>query len=320
MQQRLAILDDYQDVAHGFADWPSLQQSGVSTSVFREPFKSEDALAAALAGFQIVVAMRERTPFPRSVLERLPGLKLLVTTGMANAAIDVAAADELGITVSGTPGSPTAAPELTWALLLALARNLPAEENSLRAGTWQTSVGMELSGKTLGVVGLGKIGRRIAAFGQAFGMEVLAWSENLTEESATEVGARKVSKEDLFGNSDVATLHLRLSPRSEGTVGERELRLLGPEGLLVNTSRGPLVEQDALVRALNEGWIRGAALDVFDSEPIQPAHPLLSTPNTVLSPHLGYVTQESYQQFYGGAFEDVKAWLKGSPVRVITAP
>ena len=319
MQQRLAILDDYQDVAHGFADWSALQESGVSTSVFREPFQSEDALAAALADFQIVVAMRERTPFPRSVLERLPGLKLLVTTGMANAAIDVAAAADLGILVCGPPGSPAAAPELTWALLLALARNLPAEEKSLRAGNWQTSVGMELSGKTLGVVGLGKIGRRIAAFGQAFGMEVLAWSENLTEEAAVGAGARRVSKEDLFRNSDVATLHLRLSHRSQGTVGERELRLLGPEGLLVNTSRGPLVEQDALVRALNEGWIRGAALDVFDSEPVPPAHPLLSTPNTVLSPHLGYVTQESYRQFYGGAFEDVKGWLEGSPVRVITA-
>jgi phosphoglycerate dehydrogenase-like enzyme len=319
MQQRLAILDDYQDVAHGFADWASLETAGVTTSVFREPFQSEDALAAALAGVQIVVAMRERTPFPRSVLERLPGLKLLVTTGMANAAIDVAAAEELGITVCGTSGSPTAAPELTWGLLLALARHLPAEENSLRAGTWQTSVGVELSGKTLGVVGLGKIGRRIAAYGQAFGMDVLAWSQNLTEEAAAEAGVEKVSKEDLFRNSDVVTLHLRLSPRSEGIVGERELRLLGPEGLLVNTSRGPLVEQDALVRALNEGWIRGAALDVFDAEPIQPAHPLLSTPNTVLSPHLGYVTQESYRQFYGGAFEDVKAWLEGSPVRVLTA-
>lgn len=317
MQQRLAILDDYQDVAHGFADWASLQ--GVSTSVFREPFQSEDALAAALADVRIVVAMRERTPFPRSVLERLPGLKLLVTTGMANAAIDVAAAQELGITVCGTPGSPTAAPELTWGLLLALARHLPTEENSLRAGTWQTTVGMELAGKTLGVVGLGKIGRRIAAYGQAFGMDVLAWSQNLTGEAAAEVGALKVSKEDLFRNSDVVTLHLRLSPRSEGIVGERELRQLGPEGLLVNTSRGPLVEQDALVRALNEGWIRGAALDVFDTEPIPAAHPLLSTPNTVLSPHLGYVTQESYRQFYGGAFEDVKAWLEGSPVRVITA-
>ncbi|MDP9997100.1 MULTISPECIES: D-2-hydroxyacid dehydrogenase family protein [Pseudarthrobacter] len=317
MQHRLAILDDYQDVAHGFADWASLK--GVSTSVFREPFQSEDALAAALADVQIVVAMRERTPFPRSVLERLPGLKLLVTTGMANAVIDVAAAEEFGITVCGTPGSPTAAPELTWGLLLALARHLPAEENSLRAGTWQTTVGVELSGKTLGVVGLGKIGRRIAGYGQAFGMDVLAWSQNLTDEDAAEAGVQRVSKEDLFRNSDVVTLHLRLSPRSEGIVGERELRQLGPEGLLVNTARGPLVEQDALVRALNEGWIRGAALDVFDTEPIPPAHPLLSTPNTVLSPHLGYVTEESYRQFYGGAFEDVKAWLEGSPVRVIAA-
>lgn len=318
MQQRLAILDDYQDVAHGFADWASLERAGVPVAVFREPFQSEDALVAALANVQIVIAMRERTPFPRTVLERLPGLKLLVTTGMANAAIDVAAAAELGITVCGTPGSPTAAPELTWALLLALARNLPAEENSLRAGTWQTSVGMELSGKTLGIVGLGRTGRRIAAYGQAFGMDVLAWSQNLTEESAAEAGARRVSKEDLFGNSDVATLHLRLSPRSEGIVGEEELRLLGPEGILVNTSRGPLVEQDALVRALNEGWIRGAALDVFDQEPLPAGHPLLSAPNTVLTPHLGYVTRESYRQFYGGAFEDVTAWLAGTPVRVIT--
>lgn len=317
MQQRLAILDDYQDVAHGFADWASLEQAGVSTSVFREPFHSEDALAAALAGVQIVVAMRERTPFPRSVLERLPGLKLLVTTGMANAAIDVAAATELGITVCGTPGSPSAAPELTWALLLAIARNLPAEENSLRAGTWQTSVGMELSGKTLGIVGLGKIGRRVATYGQAFGMEVLAWSQNLTDQAATEAGVLKVSKEDLFRNSDVATLHLRLSPRTEGVVGEQELRLLGPEGIMVNTSRGTLVNQDSLVRALNEGWIRGAALDVFDQEPLSAGHPLLSTPNTVLSPHLGYVTAESYEQFYGGAFEDVSAWLAGAPVRVI---
>jgi len=180
-------------------------------------------------------------------------------------------------------------------------------------------VGFELAGKTLGVVGLGKIGRRIAAYGQAFGMEVLAWSQNLTDEAAQEAGVRKVSKEDLFRDSDVATLHLRLSPRSEGIVGEPELRLLGPEGILVNTARGPLVDQDALVRALAEGWIRGAALDVFDQEPLPAAHPLLSAPNTVLSPHLGYVTAESYRQFYGGAFEDVRAWLAGSPVRVITS-
>jgi phosphoglycerate dehydrogenase-like enzyme len=318
MQQRLAILDDYQDVAHGFADWSALEQDGMSVTVFREPFASQDALVAALAGVDVVIAMRERTPFPRSVLERLPGLKLLVTTGMANASIDLPAAAEHGVTVCGTAGSPTAAPELTWALLLAIARNLPAEENSVRAGAWQTTVGFELAGKTLGIVGLGKIGRRIAAYGQAFGMDVLAWSENLTDEAAAESGVRKVSKEELFRNSDVATLHLRLSPRSEGIVGEQELRLLGPEGILVNTARGPLVDQDALVRALTEGWIGGAALDVFDQEPLPAGHPLLAAPNTVLSPHLGYVTRESYRQFYGGAFEDVKAWLAGSPIRVIS--
>ncbi|MEJ1194301.1 D-2-hydroxyacid dehydrogenase family protein [Pseudarthrobacter sp. CCNWLW207] len=318
MQHRLAILDDYQGVAHGFADWAALEQDGVSVTVFREPFTSEDALVAALADVGIVIAMRERTPFPRSVLERLPALKLLVTTGMANASIDVGAAAESGITVCGTAGSPAAAPEMTWALLLAAARHIPAEENSLRAGTWQTTVGFELAGKTLGIVGLGKIGRRIATYGQAFGMEVLAWSQNLTAESASEAGVQLVSKEDLFRNSDVATLHLRLSPRSEGIVGEPELRLLGPEGILVNTARGPLVDQDALVRALAGGWIRGAALDVFDEEPLPAGHPLLSAPNTVLSPHLGYVTAESYRQFYGGAFEDVRAWLAGSPVRVLT--
>jgi phosphoglycerate dehydrogenase-like enzyme len=291
----------------------------VSVTVFREPFTSQEALVAALAGYSIVIAMRERTPFPRPVLEKLPALKLLVTTGMANAAIDVAAAEDHGITVCGTPGSPTAAPELTWALLLAIARNLPAEDNSMRSGAWQSTVGFELAGKTLGIVGLGKIGRKIAAYGQAFGMDVLAWSENLTDEAAADAGVRRVSKDDLFRSSDVATLHLRLSPRSEGTVGERELRLLGPEGVLVNTARGPLVDQDALVRALTEGWIRGAALDVFDQEPLPAAHPILAAPNTVLSPHLGYVTRESYRQFYGGAFEDVNAWLAGSPIRVIPA-
>ncbi|MDQ0870543.1 phosphoglycerate dehydrogenase-like enzyme [Arthrobacter sp. V1I9] len=318
MQHRLAILDDYQDVAHGFADWSSLEPDGVRVTSYREPFASQDALVSALAGVTIIIAMRERTAFPREVLEKLPALQLLVTTGMANASIDVEAAAELGLTVCGTPGSPTAAPELTWALLLALARNIPAEDASLRSGAWQNTVGFELAGKTLGVVGLGKIGRRVAAYGQAFGMEVVAWSENLTDEAAAGAGVRKVSKEELFRTSDVATLHLRLSPRSEGIVGEPELRLLGPDGVLVNTARGPLVDQDALVRALSEGWIAGAALDVFDHEPLPAGHPLLSAPNTVLSPHLGYVTRESYREFYGGALENVKAWLAGSPVRVIS--
>ena len=318
MPHRLAILDDYQDVAHGFADWTALEAEGVTVATFREPFASRDALVSALADSTIVVAMRERTAFPREVFEQLPGLQLLVTTGMANASIDLDAAAEHGVTVCGTPGSPAAAPELTWALLLAIARHLPAEENSLRAGSWQSTVGFELAGKTLGIVGLGKIGRRIAGYGQAFGMDVVAWSQNLTEEAAAEAGVRLVSKEELFRVSDVATLHLRLSPRSENTVGEEELRLLGPEGILVNTARGPLVDQEALIRALTEGWIRGAALDVFDQEPLQAGHPLLAAPNTVLSPHLGYVTRESYRQFYGGAFEDVTAWLAGAPIRTLT--
>ncbi|NUS36681.1 MAG: D-2-hydroxyacid dehydrogenase family protein [Pseudarthrobacter sp.] len=319
MPHRLAILDDYQDVARGFADWTSLEADGVTVTTYREPFTSQDALVSALADTTIVIAMRERTAFPREVFEKLPALQLLVTTGMANASIDVAAAAEHGVTVCGTPGSPAAAPELTWALLLAAARHLPAEENSLRAGTWQSTVGMELAGRTLGVVGLGKIGRRVAGYGQAFGMDVVAWSANLTAEAAAEAGVKLVSKEELFTVADVATLHLRLSERSENTVGEAELRLLGPDGILVNTARGPLVDQEALVKALNEGWIRGAALDVFDQEPLQAGHPLLAAPNTVLSPHLGYVTQESYRQFYGGALEDVTAWLAGSPVRTITA-
>lgn len=316
-QYRLAILDDYQQVSGDYAPWEELLDDGVKVTVFSAPFVSEEQAVAALAPFDIVVAMRERTRFPRHVLEELGNLQLLVTTGMANAAIDMEAAAERGIVVCGTGGSPAAAPELTWTLLLAFARNLVVEENSLRAGGWQTAVGFELEGKTLGIVGLGKIGSRIARYAQAFGMDVLAWSQNLTSEAAEAVGARKVTKEELFRESDVVTLHLRLSERTEGIVGANELRLLGPEGLLVNTARGPLVDEAALVRALEEGWIRGAALDVFDDEPLPAAHALLRSPRTVLSPHIGYVTHESYRHFYGGAFEDVKAWLAGDPVRVL---
>lgn len=315
---RLAILDDYQQVSGDYADWSALGPDGVGVTVFSRPFTSEADAVRSLSGFDIVIAMRERTPFPRAVLAKLPRLKLLVTTGAANAAIDLAAAEEHGVTVCGTGGSPSAAPELTWALLLALARNLTAEENALRSGRWQNTVGSELAGKTLGIVGLGKIGHKVAGYGHAFGMKVLAWSLNLEEETAAAAGVRKVSKDELFRESDVVTLHLRLSPRSEGTVGEAELRLLGPSGMLVNTARGPLVDQPALVRALEEGWIRGAALDVYDQEPLPAGHPLLAAPNTLLTPHLGYVTHESYAQFYGGALEDVKSWLAGVPVRQLT--
>ncbi|MFF1829986.1 D-2-hydroxyacid dehydrogenase family protein [Paenarthrobacter sp. NPDC058040] len=318
-QYRLAILDDYQQVASDYAPWESLLDDGVKVTVFSAPFISEEQAVAALAPFDIIVAMRERTRFPRRVLDGLGNLKLLVTTGMANAAIDLEAASERGIVVCGTGGSPAAAPELTWALLLAFARNLVVEENSLRAGDWQSAVGFELEGKTLGIVGLGKIGSRMARYAQAFGMDVLAWSQNLTAEAASAAGARKVSKEELFRESDVVTLHLRLSDRTRGIVGANELRLLGPEGLLVNTARGPLVDEAALIRALEEGWIRGAALDVFDEEPLPAGHSLLHSPRTVLSPHIGYVTHESYRQFYGGAFEDVKSWVAGTPVRVLNA-
>ena len=277
-------------------------------------------MVASLRDFDIVIAMRERTAFRRNQLAKLTKLKLLVTTGMANESIDVRAAQEQGITVCGTNGSPTAAPELTWALLLAFARSVPLEGRGLREGNWQTTVGFELSGKTLGVLGLGKIGRRIAGYGKAFGMDVMAWSPNLTNQAAAEAGVRKVSKDALFRDADVVSVHVRLSERSRRIVGEDELRLLGPRGVLVNTARGPLVDEAALLRGLNEGWLGGAALDVYDVEPLPADHPLLTAPRAVLTPHLGYVTAESYEQFYGGAFEDVQAWLQGSPVRVLTPP
>ena len=312
---RLAILDDYQNIAQNFAPWHSLADREVDVTVFDHPFASSDDAVSALTGFDVIVAMRERTPFPREVLEELPRLQLLVTTGMANAAIDLAAAEQLGVLVCGTSGSAPAAPEQTWALLLALARDLPAQEKALRSGGWQTSVGFELAGKTLGILGLGKIGKQIARYGQAFGMNVIAWRPNLTEATAMGVGVRSVDKDSLFSESDVVTLHVRLSERSTGVVGERELELLGPTGVLVNTARGPLVDEKALVAALTNGWIRGAALDVYDIEPLPAEHPLLDAPNTVLAPHLGYVTSESYDKFYGGAYDDVVAWLDGSPLR-----
>lgn len=319
MGQRLAILDDYQAVAYDYAPWADLAEDGVDVTVFTEPFAGGQEAVDALRDFDMIVAMRERTAFDADRVRHLPKLKLLVTTGMANASIDLRAAEEQGITVCGTGGSPAAAPELTWALLLAFARRVPFEDRRLRAGNWQTTVGFELSGKTLGVLGLGKIGSKIAGYGKAFGMDVIAWSPNLTEETAAATGATKVSKEALFRDADVVSVHVRLSERSRGVVGEEELRLLGPDGVLMNTARGPLVDEVALLRGLNEGWLGGAALDVYDVEPLPAGHPLLTAPRTVLTPHLGYVTSESYARFYGEAFEDVRAWLRGTPVRVLTS-
>jgi phosphoglycerate dehydrogenase-like enzyme len=307
---RVAILDDYQDVAREFGDWDSLDAEVV---VFREPLED----IGPLEPFDVIMAMRERTPFPRERLERLPNLRLLVTTGMGNAAIDTDAARELGITVAGTGGTPTHTAELTWALILALTRHVPEEDAAVRAGAWQTAIGPELAGRTLGVVGLGRLGQRVARVAQAFEMDVIAWSQNLTAERAAEVGAEAVTKEELFRRADVVTVHLVLSDRSRGLIGAPELALMKPTAYLVNTSRGPIVDEAALLEALHAGRIAGAALDVFDAEPLPPGHPLLSAPNTVLTPHLGYVTTGTYELFYGDAVEDIERWLAGDPVRVL---
>ncbi|PYM89915.1 MAG: hydroxyacid dehydrogenase [Candidatus Rokuibacteriota bacterium] len=312
---RVAILDDYQNVARRMADWASLP--GTDVVVFADHLKDAGAVVARLADFDAVVAMRERTAFPRALLERLPKLKLLVTTGMRNASIDVAAATERGIVVCGTAGLPYPTAELTWGLILALMRRIPIEDRATREGQWQVSCGLGLNGKTLGVIGLGGLGSRVAKVGRAFEMDVIAWSQNLTEARAAEVGAKLVSKDELLSRADVASIHLVLSDRTRGLIGARELSLMKPTAYLVNTSRGPIVDEGALVAAVRGGRIAGAGLDVYDDEPLPLDHPLRNLRNTVITPHLGYVTEEGYRIFYGHALEDVKAWLAGQPVRVI---
>jgi phosphoglycerate dehydrogenase-like enzyme len=311
---RIAILDDYTRAALDSADWDSL---GAEVTVFAEHITGTSSLAAALEPFDVIVAMRERTPFSAALLRLLPRLRLLVTTGMRNAAIDVAAAAARGVTVCGTRGSASATPELTWALILSLVRHVPEEDRSIREGGWQRTIGSGLRGRTLGVVGLGNIGTQVARVGRTFGMDVITWSQNLTASAAAERGAAAVPKDDLFASSDVITVHYKLSPRSAGLVGERELGLMKPTAYLVNTSRGPLVNQDALLAALRSGSIAGAALDVYDEEPLPAGHPLRSAPRTVLTPHVGYVTIDGYKTFYGDAVEDIAAFAAGRPVRVI---
>ncbi|MDT7727328.1 MAG: hypothetical protein QOI21_3904 [Actinomycetota bacterium] len=308
---KIAILDDYQNVALGFADWDSL---GAEIEVFTKPL---DDVVGRLAGFDVIVAMRERTRFPAEVLAGLTELKLLVSTGQRNAAIDVGAARELGIVVSGTGyiAHPTA--EHTWALILAAARNLPAEERSMREGGWQVGVGSGLHGKTLGLLGLGRLGARAAKIGQAFGMETIAWSQNLTAEKAAEHGVTAVSKEDLFARADVLSIHLVLSERSRGLVGAAEFAAMKPAAILVNTSRGPIVDEDALLDALRRKEIGCAAIDVYETEPLPADHPLRGLDNTVLTPHVGYVTREVYEIFYGDAVENIAAFKAGSPLRVM---
>jgi phosphoglycerate dehydrogenase-like enzyme len=261
--------------------------------------------------------MRERTPFPRALLEKLPRLRLLVTTGMRNASIDLAAARERGVVVCGTPGASGTTGELTWGLIHALFRQIPREDRLVREGKWQTTVGLGLAGKTLGILGLGTIGSQVAKVGTAFGMEVIAWSQNLDAERASRAGAKRVERDELLARSDVVTIHLVLSERTRGLIGERELATMKPTAFLVNTSRGPIVDEAALAAALKKGTIAGAGIDVYDNEPIAPDHPLLSAPNTVLTPHLGYVTREGYSAYFRGAVEDIAAWRRGAPVRVL---
>jgi phosphoglycerate dehydrogenase-like enzyme len=313
---RVALLDDYQGVALEAAGWSSLP-SGTVVETFRDHLTDEEALARRLAPFDVVMALRERTPFPRSLLERLPQLKLIATAGMRNAAIDLAAATELGILVCGTGGGSRSTMELTWALILALLRHVPREDQALHAGRWQETVGVDLDGKVLGIVGLGNIGGQVAEVARAFHMEIVAWSQNLTEERAAANGARLVTKDQLLRQSDIVTIHLQLSPRTRGLLGRDDLAQMQPHAYLVNTSRGPIVDEAALVDALRTGAIAGAGLDVFDVEPLPDTHPLRDLPNVVLTPHLGYVTAETYRRFYGQTLENIQSFLAGTPERVI---
>jgi len=316
MTLRCAVLDDYQDAAMAMADWSRLA-GRVEVAVFHEHITREDALVEALHDFDIIVAMRERTPFRAALLARLPRLRLLVTTGMRNASIDVQAAIDNGVTVCGTASQSEPAVELTWALLLGLARHLVVESNAMRAGgPWQSTIGADLAGRTLGLIGLGKIGGKVARIGAAFGMDVVAWSQNLTAERAEAAGARlAASKEELLAGSDFVSVHVVLSERTRGLLDAAALRLMRPTAYLINTSRAPIVDRSALIEALEQGWIAGAGLDVFDIEPLPADDPLRRLPYVLATPHIGYVTRANYERAFGEAIEDIEAFLDGAPIR-----
>jgi len=314
----VTILDDYQNVALASADWSAVR-ARYSVEVVTEHIADEASLVQRLAASEVIVAMRERTPFPARVLAQLPALRLLVTTGMGNAAIDIAAATRQGVTVCGTTGSGNAMPELTIGLIIALTRNFAQEDAAVRAGGWQHTIGPGLAGATLGVIGLGRLGTPVAALAQAFGMSVIAWSPHLTAERAQPHGVRAVSKRDLFAESDVITIHMPLSDASRGLVRAADLAVMKPTAYLVNTSRGPIVDEAALVDALRERRIAGAGLDVYDTEPLPVDHPLRSLPNTLLLPHIGYVTTDGYRTWFGQVVEDILAWTAGTPVRTLEA-
>ena len=313
---RVAILDDYQKVALAMADWKMLQPEG-EVQAFADNLVDVPKLAERLHTFDAVVLMRERTPMPRALFERLPNLRLIVTAGMRNASIDMEAASAKGVTVTGTDmlAHPTA--ELTWGLIIGLMRHIPFEAAAMRRGAWQTTLGRGLQRKTLGILGLGRLGAQVAAVGKAFGMQVIAWSQNLTAERAEAAGVTHVSKEQLFEEADVVTIHLVLSDRSRGLVGAGDLARMKPTACIVNTSRGPIIDEPALLETLKTRRIAGAALDVYDQEPLPADHPFRQLDNVVLTPHLGYVLEENYRLLYRQAAENIRAFMDGKPTRVI---
>lgn len=318
---KLAILDDYQRLARKSADWERLRPRGVEVTVFDAAFASQEEAAAKLAPFEILVLMRERTPFPRALVERLPNLRFVAMTGLRSASLDAKACTERRIAISNTrPGSTTAVTaELAFALILSAARDLAKAERGMRAGRWHEGLagGTVLEGKRLGVLGLGKLGGRVAGYAKAFGMDVVAWSQNLTPERAAEAGAKLVTREELLRSSDFVTIHLVLSERTRGLVGTAEFAQMKPGAVLVNTSRGPIVDETALLDALASGRLAHAALDVFEREPLPADHPLRRVENVTLCPHLGYVSEDVYRTFWGDALENVEAWLDGKPIRVV---
>ena len=318
MTLRCAILDDYQNVALSMADWSKVTDD-IDIQVFNKHLGSADNVVAALQGFAIVCAMRERTAFPRGVIERLPDLKLLITTGMRNASIDLDAAKEHGVVVCGTPAFGNGTAAIATGLMLDLARRIGHENARLKTGAlWQTTIGLDLEGMTLALLGLGRLGARMAEIGRAFKMDVVAWSQNLSRERCEEAGVEYVGRDDLFRRADFLSIHVQLSERTRGLIGATELGLMKPTAFLINTSRGPIVEEAALLAALREKRIAGAGLDVFDIEPLPVDHPFRSLDNVVLTPHLGYVTEQNYRAFFAGMVDDIRAFLDRKPVRALT--
>jgi D-3-phosphoglycerate dehydrogenase len=317
MVYRCAILDDYQNVALKMADWYSLEPE-VDVHVFDKPFADVAEVKRSLQGFHVVSAMRERTPFPREVIEALPDLKLLITTGMANKSIDLEACKGR-VTVCGTQGVGNPTTGVAFGLMLELTRRIGFENARMKAGQpWQVTIGPDLEGLTLGIIGLGKLGKRVAGIAQAFGMKILAWSPNLTAEKAEAAGVIYVSKEDLLRQADIITIHMQLSERTVGLLGAADLASMKPSAYLVNTSRGPLVDEKALIDALTQKRIGGAGLDVFNVEPLPLGHPFRTLETVVMTPHLGYVTEQNYKKNYGDVVEDIRAFINGTPVRVLT--